>query len=178
MLDLGSNYVDLLKFHAPRAKRVVDKMPHNFQYLGLAALMCPNARIIHCSRNPVDTCLSCFQNPLNDRHAYTQNLTGLGLYYREYKKLMDHWKSVLPVPVLELSYEKLTTEFESEARKVIEFIGLPWDDACLKFHEAGRTVRTFSKQQVRNPVYTSSVERWRHYEKELQPLLSALGDLA
>jgi hypothetical protein len=82
------------------------------------------------------------------------------------------------VPVYQLRYEKLTTEFESEARKVIEFIGLPWDDACLKFHEAGRTVRTFSKQQVRQPVYTSSVERWRHYEKELQPLLSALGDLA
>lgn len=178
LLEIGGNYIDLLKFHAPKAERVVDKMPHNFQFLGLAALMCPNARIIHCSRNPVDTCLSCFQNPLNDHHSYSRDLTLLGLYYREYKRLMDHWNSVLPVPIYELSYERLTADFENEARKVIEFIGLPWDEACLRFHEAGRTVRTFSRQQVRNPVYKSSVERWRRYEKELQPLLNALGDFA
>jgi tetratricopeptide (TPR) repeat protein len=176
--EMGDSYVDLLKFHAPKAERVVDKLPHNFQTLGLAVLMCPNVRIIHCSRNPVDTCWSCFQNPLHDQHAYSKDLTNAGLYYRQYKRLMDHWKTVLPVPIYELNYERLTADFESEARKVIDFIGLPWDEACLKFHEAGRTVRTFSRQQVRSPVYKSSVERWRRYEKELQPLLSALGDLA
>lgn len=175
--EIGDNYVDLLKFHAPKAERVVDKMPHNFQYLGLVALMCPNARIIHCSRNPIDTCLSCFQNPLNDHHSYSRNLTYLGLYYREYKRLMNHWKTVLPVPIYELSYERLTADFENEARKVIDFIGLPWDEACLRFHEARRTVRTFSRQQVRNPIYQSSVERWRRYETELEPLSTALGDL-
>jgi len=175
--EMGDNYVDLLKFHAPKAERVVDKLPHNFQFLGLAALMCPGARVIHCSRNPVDTCLSCFQNPLNDNHSYSRNLTDLGLYYREYKRLMDHWKAVLPLKIYELSYERLTADFENEARKLIDFIGLPWDDACLKFHEAGRTVRTFSRQQVRNPIYSSSVERWRRYETELAPLLTALGDL-
>jgi tetratricopeptide (TPR) repeat protein len=175
--ERGNNYVDLLKFHAPKAQRIVDKMPHNFQYLGFAALMCPNVRIIHCSRNPADTCWSCFQNPMNDHHAYSRDLTRLGLYYREYKRLIEHWKAVLPVPIYELRYENITADFENEARKVIEFIGLPWDEACLKFHEAGRTVHTFSKQQVRSPIYKSSIERWRNYEKELQPLLSALGDL-
>lgn len=176
--EMGDNYVDLLKLHAPTADRVVDKLPHNFRTLGLAVLMCPNARIIHCSRNPVDTCWSCFQNRLKDNHAYSRDLTHLGLYYREYKRLMDHWKAVLPVPIYELNYERLTDDFENEARKVIDFIGLPWDEACLRFHEAGRTVHTFSRQQVRSPIYKSSVERWRHYEKELQPLLSALGDPA
>jgi tetratricopeptide (TPR) repeat protein len=175
--EMGENYIDLLKFHAPKAERVVDKMPHNFQHLGFVALMCPNARIIHCSRNPADTCWSCFQNPLNDSHSYSRGLTRLGLYYREYKRLMDHWKAVLPVPIYELSYERLTADFETEARKVIDFLGLPWDEACLNFHTAGRTVRTFSRAQVRNPIYQSSVERWRRYEKELQPLITALGDL-
>jgi hypothetical protein len=90
---------------------------------------------------------------------------------------MNHWKTVLPVPIYELSYERLTADFENEARKVIDFIGLPWDEACLRFHEARRTVRTFSRQQVRNPIYQSSVERWRRYETELEPLSTALGDL-
>jgi Tfp pilus assembly protein PilF len=175
--EMADNYVDLLKFHAPKAERVVDKLPHNFENLGFAALLLPNARIIHCSRNPVDTCWSCFENPLNDAHSYSRDLTRLGLYYREYKRLMDHWKAVLPMPIYELSYERLTTDFENEARKVIDFIGLPWDEACLNFHDAGRTVLTFSRQQVRSPIYRSSVERWRNYETELQPLISALGDL-
>ena len=175
--EMGDNYVDLLKFHAPQAQRIVDKMPHNFQLLGFAALVCPKVRIIHCSRNPADTCWSCFQNPLNDDHSYSRDLAHLGLFYREYRRLMDHWKAVLPVPNHELSYERLTADFENEARKVIDFIGLQWDEACLNFHDAGRTISTFSRQQVRSPVYKSSVGRWRHYENELQPLLSALGDL-
>ncbi|MGE3872709.1 MAG: sulfotransferase [Parvibaculaceae bacterium] len=175
--EMGDNYVDLLKFHDPKAERIVDKLPHNFQYLGLVALMCPGARIIHCSRNPVDTCWSCFQNPLNEAHGYSRKLTDLGLYYREYRRLMDHWKAVLPLEIHQLNYERLTADFENEARKIIDFIGLPWDDACLNFHEAGRTVRTFSRQQVRNPIYSTSVERWRRYEAELAPLLDALGDL-
>lgn len=175
--EIGGNYVDLLKFHAPKAERVVDKMPHNFQNLGVLALMCSGARVVHCSRNPVDTCWSCFQNPLNDNHNYSRNLTALGLYYRQYKRLMDHWKAVLPLQIYELNYERLTADFENEAKKLIDFIGLPWDDACLNFHEAGRTIRTFSRAQVRNPIYSSSVERWRRYEKELEPLVTALGDL-
>jgi tetratricopeptide (TPR) repeat protein len=175
--EIADNYVNLLRFHAQDALRVVDKLPHNFLYLGLVALLLPKARIVHCSRNPADTCLSCYQNPLNDSHAYSRDLTHLGLYYREYWRLMEHWKKVVPLQIYELSYERLTTDFEGESRKLIEFLGLPWDPACLRFHEAKSTVRTFSKQQVRNPIYKSSVERWRRYEAELQPLLTALGDV-
>jgi tetratricopeptide (TPR) repeat protein len=175
--EMADNYVSLLHFHAPGAERVVDKLPHNFLYLGLVALLCPNARIVHCSRNPADTCLSCFQNPLSEGHPYSRNLTNLGLYYREYSRLVEHWKAVLPMPIYHLNYEKFTSDFEGESRRLIDFIGLPWDDACLKFYEAESTVRTFSQRQVRNPVYQSSVERWRRYETNLQPLISALGDL-
>ena len=173
--EMGDNYVDLLRFHAPKASRVVDKLPLNFLTLGLVALLCPNAHVIHCTRNSVDTCLSCFQNPLSDDHSYARDLEHLGQFHREYSRLMDHWRKVLPLPIYELSYERLTSDFESEARKLIAFLGLPWDDACLKFHEAGSTVRTFSYQQVRNPIYKTSVDRWRRYERELQPLVKALG---
>jgi hypothetical protein len=153
-------------------------MPHNFANLGLIAMLWPRARIIHCRRNPMDTCWSCFQNPLNDSHYYSRDLTLLGEYYRDYARLMDHWKRVLPLQIYELDYESFTSDFEAEARKLIEFIGLPWDEACLNFHEGDATVKTLSRVQVRNPIYRSSVERWRRYERELQPLLSALGDPA
>src|SRR5439155_9713955 len=102
--EIADNYVNLLRFHAPDALRVVDKMPHNFLLLGFVALLWPKARIIHCSRNPADTCLSCYQNTLNDTHSYSRDLSHLGLYYREYRRLMEHWKKVLPVPVYELNY--------------------------------------------------------------------------
>lgn len=176
--DVADDYVRLLKFHGPKAQRVVDKLPHNFTNLGAVALLWPKARIVHCRRNPVDTCWSCFQNPLNDSHAYSRDLTYLGQYYREYARLMDHWKQLMPGQIYELNYEKFTADFEGEARKLVDFLGLPWDEACLNFHEAGSTVRTLSRRQVRNPIYKSSVERWRRYEQELQPLISALGDLA
>lgn len=175
--DIADNYVKLLQFHDPKALRVVDKLPHNFINLGVVALLWPQARIVHCTRNPVDTCWSCFQNPLNDAHPYSRDLTDLGLYYREYARLMAHWKQLMPHQIYELNYEKFTADFETEARKLIDFIGLPWDEACLNFHEVGSTVQTFSRRQVRNPIYKTSVERWRRYESELQPLVSALGDL-
>lgn len=175
--DIADSYLKLLRFHGPKALRVVDKLPHNFLNLGLIALLWPQARIIHCKRNPVDTCWSCFQNPLNDGHLYSRDLSLLGRYYREYSRLMDHWKQLLPHQIYELNYENFTADFETEARKLIDFIGLPWDEACLKFHEADSTVHTLSRRQVRNPIYKSSVERWRRYERELQPLVSALGDL-
>jgi hypothetical protein len=177
MREIADDYIKLLRFHAPSALRVVDKYPHNFLYLGFVALLCPQVRVIHCSRNPADTCLSCYQRPLNSAHSYSRNLTRLGLYYREYRRLMDHWNKVLPIQIHDLSYERLTADFESEVRKLVDFIGLPWDPNCLNFHKTQSTIRTLSQQQVRNPVYGSSVGRWRRYEAELQPLLSALGGL-
>jgi tetratricopeptide (TPR) repeat protein len=176
ILELADNFVDLLKFHAPGVRRVVDKMPHNFETLGFIALLFPNARVIHCRRNPADTCWSCYQNRLNSSHAYSKDLTTLGLYYREYMRLMEHWRKVLPIPIYESRYEELTSEPEASVRKLLDYVGLSWNPACLEFYKGGATVSTISRQQVRQPVYRSSVERWRRYEKQLAPLIEALGD--
>jgi len=177
MTTLGEKYVELLQFFAPNARRIVDKLPHNFELLGLIALILPEARIVHLRRNPIDTCLSCYQTRLNEIHGYSRDLETLGLYYREYARLMAHWRKVLPLKFLDLDYEQLTGDFENEVRRLIAFLDLPWDPACLRFHEATAAVRTFSRNQVRNPIYQTSVGRWRRYEKELQPLIQALGDL-
>ncbi|MGE3877165.1 MAG: sulfotransferase [Parvibaculaceae bacterium] len=177
MTMLGEKYVELLQFFAPKASRIVDKLPHNFELLGLIALILPEARIVHLRRNPIDTCLSCYQTRLNEKHGYSKDLRTLGLYYREYARLMAHWREVLPLKFLDLDYERLTTDFESEARRLIAFLDLQWDPACLSFHEATAAVRTFSRNQVRNPIYQTSVGRWRRYEEELQPLVAALGNL-
>ena len=145
--------------------------------LGLIALLFPYARIVHMRRNAIDTCLSCFQNRLNEMHGYSRNLETLGLYYREYSRLMDHWRRVLPIKFIDVDYEALTADSETEARRLVAFLDLAWDPACLSFHESTSAVRTFSRNQIRNPIYQSSVGRWKRYEKQLQPLIRALGDL-
>jgi hypothetical protein len=178
MTTLGEKYVELLQFFAAKARRVVDKMPHNFEALGFIGLILPEARVVHLRRNPIDTCLSCYQTRLNELHGYSRNLETLGLYYRQYARLMAHWRKVLPNKFLDLDYETLTQDFENETRRLIDFLDLPWDPACLTFHESTAAVRTFSRNQVRNPIYKTSVGRWRRYEKELHPLIEALGDLA
>lgn len=175
---LADQYLRLLRFFAPKASRVVDKLPHNFELLALIAILFPRSHIVHMRRNPIDTCLSCYQNRLSALHGYSRDLEILGLYYREYSRLMDHWRRVLPLEFIDLDYEKLTANFEIQARRLISFLGLEWDPACLDFHETTTSVRTFSRNQIRNPVYQTSVGRWRRYEKELRPLIVALGDLA
>jgi tetratricopeptide (TPR) repeat protein len=175
--ELSDNFLDLLKFHAPKATRIVDKMPHNFERLGFIALLFPRAKIIHCRRNPADTCWSCFQNRLNKAHSYSKDLTTLGLYYREYSRLMEHWQAVLPMAIYQSHYEELTAEPEESVRRILEFIGLEWNPACLEFHKKEATISTLSRKQIRNPVYRTSVERWRRYEQELKPLIAALGDV-
>jgi hypothetical protein len=175
---LSRNYLGLLKLFSTKAQRIVDKMPHNFEMLGFIALLFPNARVIHCRRNPIDTCLSCYTNIFSAFHSYTTNLTTLGLYYREYDRLMQHWREHLPLRMYELDYERLTQDTENEARKLIAFLDLPWDDQCLAFNQRKGVVTTLSQWQVRQPMYTSSINRWRRFEKHLGPLIDALGDLA
>src|SRR4029078_12106713 len=161
--ELAENFIGLLRFHAPDATRVVDKLPHNFINLGFIGLLFPNARIIHCRRNAVDTCWSFYQNRLNNSHFYSRNLKTLGLYYREYTRLMNHWRTVVPMRFHESSYEALTEDPEKSVKELLEFLDLPWDPACLEFHKSEVTVSTISQNQVRQPVYKTSVERWRHY---------------
>jgi tetratricopeptide (TPR) repeat protein len=178
LLALSSEYLTFLRERAPDAIRVTDKMPQNFQFVGFIALLFPNARIIRCVRDPVDTCLSWFMTPFNDMRGYNADLDKLGLYYREYDRLMRHWNAVLPGRIHEVRYEALIADPEAESRRLIDYLGLPWDDACLRFYESDRSVTTPSSWQVRQPIYASSVKRWKNYEGKIQPLIDALGDLA
>jgi hypothetical protein len=154
-------------------------MPENFFTLGLIYVMLPNAKIIHVNRNPVDTCLSCFMQLFGRNLEQTYSLSDMGRYYVDYARLMSHWRSVLPSGAfLDVQYENIVADQEFQSRRIIDFCGLDWNDACLDFHKNKRQISTVSVTQVRQPIYTSSVERWRHYEKFLGPLFDALGDLA
>ena len=175
---MAEEYLLFLKQYSDTASRIVDKLPHNFEIIGLIALLFPNSRIIHCKRDAIDNCLSCFTSNLIDKHSYTTDLDSLGLYYREYDRLMAHWRAVLPGRILENRYEDMIVDQEGQSRRLIDHLGLPWDDACLRFFEKEGSVRTISRWQVRQPIYTSSVKRWKNYGDKIKPLIDALGDLA
>jgi tetratricopeptide (TPR) repeat protein len=172
----GTTYVSAVRALAPKAERIVDKMPKNFLFAGLIHLALPNARIIHARRDPLDTCLSCFSKLFAERHPYSYDLAELGRYYRGYAMLMQHWRKVLsPGVLLEVQYETLTADLAGEARRLVAHCGLDWDDACLSFHNTERPVRTASAVQVRQPIYRSSVGRSRPYAQLLGPLIEALA---
>jgi tetratricopeptide (TPR) repeat protein len=168
------DYLAVLRGISPGARRVTDKMPTNFVQLGLISVLFPGARVIHCSRGPEDTCLSCYFN-LRGSLGYAHDLYSLGRFYSDSRRLMDHWRRVLDLSILEVSYEELVADHEGQGRRMVEFAGLPWDDACLRPHENPRVALTRSIDQVRRPVYGSSVSRWKKYEKHLGPLLAGLG---
>ncbi|MGD0133084.1 MAG: tetratricopeptide repeat protein [Bryobacteraceae bacterium] len=173
---LGEAYLSRLPNVASGITRIVDKLPGNFLRIGLIRLILPNARIIHTMRDPIDTCLSCYSKLFTSGLSFTYDLAELGRYYRGYSELMAHWRSVLPPGVmLDVSYENVVDDLEGQARRLIHFCGLPWDDRCIAFHRTGRPVRTASAVQVRQPLFRSSLDRWRHYEAFLGPLLAELG---
>ena len=172
--SLAREYLDFLGGFAAEAARITDKMPHNFLRLGLIALLLPAARIVHCRRDPLDTCLSCYFQHFGSPYEFAYDLDSLGAYYRDYEALMAHWGKVLPGAMLELQYEDLVADQEGVSREIVAFCGLEWDDRCLAFHDSPRPVRTASQWQVRQPLFTSSLGRWRHYEKHLGPLRAAL----
>ena len=172
---LGQAYLASLPLIAAGKTRITDKMLGNFLDVGLIHLMLPNARIIHMMRDPVDTCVSCFSKRFSTGQAFSYDLAELGAFYRCYHELMAHWRSVLPAgALLDVSYEDVVDNLEEQARRLIDYCGLPWDDRCLSFHENRRHVTTASNVQVRRPLYRSSVARWRRYEAYLQPLLAEL----
>jgi hypothetical protein len=172
--QLASEYLEEAQLKSNDEQFITDKMPSNFMHLGFISLMFPNARIIHCTRDPLDTCLSCYFQNFTGEHPYAYSLTSLGKFYRMYEKLMEHWSKVIPNPIFELSYEKVVVNPEQEIRSMVDFCGLEWDDKCLDFHQTKRTVATASHSQVRQKIYTSSVGKWRSYEKHLDELCSAL----
>lgn len=175
--ELASSYLAKAGGAVPPAvPRMTDKMPANFRYAGLIHLAFPKARLIHVSRDPIDTCLSCFGTLFTDGNYFAYELGELGRYYRAYQEVMAHWRRVLPEgTMLEVRYEDLVTDFEPQARRIVDFCGLAWDPACLAFHQTDRPVRTASFAQVRQPIYQSSVGRWRPSDALLRPLLEGLA---
>jgi hypothetical protein len=166
------DYLRQLEDLSPGAVRVVDKMPANFLFLGLIHAALPNARIIHMRRNPIDTCLSAYFQNFDLAHSYANDFEDLAHYYNEYLRLMKHWNSLLPKhAMMEVPYEGLVANQEAWSRKMVEFVGLPWDSRCIGFNQTNRAVVTRSRWQVRQIIDKSSVERWRNYEPFIGPLL-------
>ncbi len=175
VLNLSSDYAAYLETIETDRQWIVDKMPQNFLYLGMISLLCPDAPIVHCRRSPMDNCVSIFFQDFRGDHPYAYDLENLGFYYKQYQRLMEHWKQVLPNPILDFDYEEMVNNPEQQTRRLIDFVGLEWDDNCLQPHKAKSTIKTASIWQARQPIYTKSVERWRNYEAHLGPLMQALG---
>lgn len=172
----GDDFLDRIVTAAPAAARITDKTPENFRFAGILHLALPAARIIHTRRNPLDTCLSCFSKLFaGNAVPYTYDLADLGRFYRAYEDIMAHWREVLPPDVmLEVQYEEVVADLETQTRRILAHCGLEWDPRCLQFHHTERPVHTASRTQVRQPIYTSSVGRWHAYEPFLAPLLAEL----
>jgi tetratricopeptide (TPR) repeat protein len=181
--QIGSRYLALVRELVARSDRekkeaqyITDKMPSNYYFAGLIHLALPNATIIHTMRDPVDTCVSCFSKLFAGEQNHTYDLGELGRYYKRYQQLMGHWRRVLPQGrIFDVRYEDVVADVEGAARRIIAHCGLPWDEGCLAFHETKRPIRTASATQVRQPIYKSAVGRWRVYDQNLGPLLTALG---
>ena len=169
---MARDFLHELAAHSATAARVIDKMPQNFLAAGLIHAAFPRARIIHLRRHPIDTCLSIYSHYFSHLHPFAHVLDDLAHYYGQYLRLTAHWRAVLPpTAYLEVPYESLVAEQEAWSRRMVEFIGLPWDPKCLDFHETDRTVITLSKWQVRQKMHSASAGRWRHYEHHVGPLL-------
>lgn len=174
--QLGQAYLDGLDITGAPA-RIIDKRLHNFELLGLFARLFPRGRILHSRRDPLDTCVSIHMQSFRKSHAYSWDLDDLGRYYLEYRRLMAHWTRELPVPILDVVYEDTVADLEATARRVIDFLGLDWDPACLAFQDTDNASRTLSQWQVRQPLYTTSMKRWQRYGDRIDPLLRQLAPL-
>ncbi|WP_170327465.1 tetratricopeptide repeat-containing sulfotransferase family protein [Ruegeria arenilitoris] len=172
----AQRYVQRLDAHAPGSPHIVDKMPANFLMVGLIHAVMPNSRIVHIARNPLDTCLSCFTRVFQRSQLHSYDQVELGRYFNAYVRVMQHWKNVLPEGSFHtVHYENLVDDIEFEARELIAYCGIEWDENCLAFYKGKRRVRTASVQQVRQPLYASSKEKWRKYERHLAPLIETIG---
>ncbi len=173
---LASRHLESLRALSPAALRIVDKMPENYLYLGLLASLFPRAKVIHCRRDLRDVAVSCWMTHF--RHLrWTNDQQHIASRFHEYQRLMEHLRKALPAPLLEVDYEETVADLEGVARKLVAWCGLTWEPSCLEFHQAKRPVRTASAIQVRQPVFRTSVERWRHYEQALAPLFARLEEM-
>lgn len=174
--EIAEEYIKEATTSSNNEKFITDKMPLNAIHLGFISLLFPNAPIIHCTRNPRDTCLSCFFTNFSGEHSYAFSLNNLGKFYRMYHNQMKHWSKTISNPIFELSYENVVENPDQVIRDLVNFCGVEWNDACLNFHKTKRTVATASHDQVRKKIYSSSVGKWRNYEQYLEELFSALNE--
>lgn len=175
---IGTEYLEEAWKPAPNAKYLVDKMPANYFYMGLIKLLLPNAKFIHPIRDPMDTCFSCYSKLFHKNNLqFSYDLKWAGNYYVRYRKMIAHWESVLPEgTLLNVKYIDLVDDTEGQAKRIMEYVGVPWDPACLDFHKNTRPVKTSSAAQVRRPIYKSSVARWERFKDHLGPLLDIVKD--
>ena len=176
--ELGREFLESARLQRGASPYFIDKLPNNFAHVGLLHLILPNTRIIDARRQPMATCFSAFKQLFAAGQEFTYSLSDIGLYYRDYVQLMQHWDEVLPGRVLRVQYEWVVDDLESEVRRLLDFCGLPFEPACLAYHESRRAVRTASSEQVRQPIYRDAVEQWRNFEAHLAPLRTALGNEA
>ena len=171
---LGAEYIRRTRRYRGDRPFFTDKNPNNFSHVGLLHLILPNAKIIDARRHPLDSCLGSYKQLFAQGQPFSYDLVELGEYYLEYDRLMKHWHQVLPGNVLDVHYEQVVADVEGQVRRILDHCGLPWDDACLRFHETERAVKSASSEQVRQPIYSTSVNTWRHYERHLAPLIEVL----
>jgi len=171
----GQAFIKDTRVHREDAPFFIDKMPNNFRHIALIHLILPNAKIIDARRHPMACCFSGFKQLFANGQEFTYGQSEIGTYYRDYVELMDHWDAVLPGKILRVQYEEVVADTESQVHRILEYLGLPFEEACLNFHKTKRSVRTASSEQVRQPIYTSGLEQWRNFEPWLEPLKSSLG---
>ncbi|MGD8681071.1 MAG: sulfotransferase, partial [Lysobacterales bacterium] len=174
---LGRQYLDSTMRYRTPLPRFIDKMPNNFASVGYLHLILPNAKVINARRHPLDSCLGCYKQLFFKGQSFTYDLFELGHYYLQYQRIMDHWHEVLPGKVLDVRYEDMVADQEGQTRRILEYLGLPWEDRCLRFYETERAINTASSEQVRQPIYTKAINFWRHYEPHLGELIETLEPL-
>ncbi|HKI75466.1 MAG TPA: sulfotransferase [Pseudomonadales bacterium] len=177
LAKFGQEYIDDTRIHRQGAPRFIDKMPNNFRHIGLIKLILPNAKIIDARRHPMACCFSGYKQLFAEGQEFTYSLEDVGQYYKDYVQLMDHWNRILPGEVLLVQYEDVVSDLETQVRRMLDYLGLPFEESCLRYWETERSIRTPSSEQVRQPVYQSGVDQWKHFEPHLGPLKAALGDL-
>ncbi|MBU2084544.1 MAG: sulfotransferase, partial [Alphaproteobacteria bacterium] len=173
---LGEEYIERTRIHRTDAPFFIDKMPNNFAHVGLIKLILPKATIIDARRHPLACCFSGYKQLFAKGQHFTYNLTDIGRYYADYVGLMRHWQNVLPSHVLHVQYEDVVADTETQVRRLLAHCGLPFEEACLRFYENRRAVKTASSEQVRQPIFTSGLDQWENYEPWLGPLETALGE--
>ncbi|MBT8078721.1 MAG: sulfotransferase [Gammaproteobacteria bacterium] len=174
--EMGEKFIDDTMFHRAGGDYFIDKMPNNFRHIALIHLILPNAKIIDARRHPMACCFSAFKQLFAEGQEFTYGLEEIGRYYKAYVDLMDHWDRELPGKVLRVYHEDVIDDLEGQVRRMLDYCELPFEDACLEFHKTDRAVRTPSSEQVRQPIYKSGMDLWRHFEDHLDPLVEALGD--